>query len=982
VLYDKYHDEEFAQPDLDVYLPNLYRTESELLVVFLCPEYAAKRWCRLEWRYIRQLIATLDAERVMLLSFGDPGDLSQIGILPGDGYIDVTNQPATVIAEKICKRLRLNQGITPPKPTTTIPADISRVVKYAPAELIGRDEEMKLLSDAWANVQSQAQGRSRIVIFVALGGEGKTSLVAKWAAELAADNWPGCDGAFAWSFYSQGTREQVAASSDLFLKTALDFFGDDEDRKFAGGSAWAVEKAQRLARIVAARHCLLILDGLEPLQYPPSSTAHPPGTLRDAGVAELLRRLAQQGQGLCVITTRYALPDLQAFHGATVREQRLPRLSREAGVRLLKKLGVRGSELRNLPFRSPDNGKTEQVNEFELLVEDVKGHALTLHLLGSYLRDAYNGDIRRRDQVRLAEADADEQSGHTFRVMDAYAHWLAQGGATAAEQARGQQALALLQLLGLFDRPATADCLHALWQAPVIAGLTDALFTVQENGPGRSQTAQPISAPQRNLSLKRLEDAGLLTIIRAADSHELSALDTHPHIREYFAQRLRGQLGEGWHEAQRRVYEHLCATTEDKAEPTLDDLLPLYQAVAHGCQAGLQQEACEKVYLDRILRGTGSDGNYSTFKLGAIGSDLSAIACFFETPWSRVAPALSEAAQAWLLNEAAFSLRALGRLTEALEPMRATVEMYVKQESWEYAAITASNLSELELTLGEVVGAVRDAEQSVRYADRSGDADRQMVSRTIHADALHQAGRRAEAETRFHEAEQMQAANQPSSPLLYSVRGFRYCDLLLAQAERAAWANAERGTQNAELIAACRAVTDRADTALKIVLNGSRNLLDIALNHLTLGCAALFEALLTQSAFHNPQSAIESAVSGLRRAGRQDYLPRSLLTRAWLRALTGAHTGPDSAQSDLDEAWEIAARGAMKLHQADIHLYRARLFGLRKADSGLPIAEPYPWQSPEHDLAEAERLINACGYHRRDEELEDAKRAILGQDAK
>ena len=59
--------------------------------------------------------------------------------------------------------------------------------------------------------------------------------------------------------------------------------------------------------------------------------------------------------------------------------------------------------------------------------------------------------------------------------------------------------------------------------------------------------------------------------------------------------------------------------------------------------------------------------------------------------------------------------------------------------------------------------------------------------RTTHADALHQAGRRAEAETRFREAEQMQEKSQPDYPLLYSLQGFKYCDLLLADAERAAW---------------------------------------------------------------------------------------------------------------------------------------------------------------------------------------------------
>ena len=37
------------------------------------------------------------------------------------------------------------------------------------------------------------------------------------------------------------------------------------------------------------------------------------------------------------------------------------------------------------------------------------------------------------------------------------------------------------------------------------------------------------------------------------------------------------------------------------------------------------------------------------------------------------------------------------------------------------------------------------------------------------ADALHQAGRRAEAEARFREAEQMQAESQPDYPLLYSL---------------------------------------------------------------------------------------------------------------------------------------------------------------------------------------------------------------------
>ena len=111
--------------------------------------------------------------------------------------------------------------------------------KYAPAELIGRDVELKLLNEAWLKVRRAELPRPHVLTFVALGGEGKTSLIAKWAADLAAHDWLDCDAVFAWSFYSQGTRDQVAASSDVFLKDALTFFGDDADKEFAASSAGA-----------------------------------------------------------------------------------------------------------------------------------------------------------------------------------------------------------------------------------------------------------------------------------------------------------------------------------------------------------------------------------------------------------------------------------------------------------------------------------------------------------------------------------------------------------------------------------------------------------------------------------------------------------------------------------------------------------------------------------------------------------------------
>ena len=59
----------------------------------------------------------------------------------------------------------------------------------------------------------------------------------------------------------------------------------------------------------------------------------------------------------------------------------------------------------------------------------------------------------------------------------------------------------------------------------------------------------------------------------------------------------------------------------------------------------------------------------------------------------------------------------------------------------------------------------------------------------------------------------------------------------------------------------------------------------------------------------------------------------------------------------------------MPLFLADIHLHRARLFGRMNE-------EEYPWESPEHDLREARRLIEKHGYGRRLPELEDAEAAL------
>jgi tetratricopeptide (TPR) repeat protein len=857
-------------------------------------------------------------------------------MLPGEGESVRTNyagDPAAVFS-KVARRIYdkfQDPNFQPPKPHRKWPLltsdrlDISHLPETG-AALFGRDEELTLLDQVWAGNEQSSDGvPTRVLAFKAQGGVGKSTLINHWLAEMRRDQFRGATRVFGWSFYSQGVREQGAPSADTFVAAALRFFGD-ESMAASAASAW--DKGERLARLVGAERALLVLDGMEPLQ---SAQTIQRGKLQDPAIESLLRGLARYSDGLCIITTREPLAELGKKAGIVERD--LEQITPESGRALLRVSHVIGTDA-----------------ELEALADRFGPHALAISLLGIYLHEQPGRGIEAAQELERMPGKSPLD-----RVLAGFEKMLA-----------GSPEMETLRLLGFFDRPADEGCLRALREIPAIAGLTDKIVGMDETGWHRL--------------LDRLEKLRLVHIHRGESGKRF--VDTHPLIREHFGARVREQHPDAWRTAHRRLYEHLRDTSDEGEQPTLEDLQPLYQAVAHGCQAGLEQEVHDGIHAARIRQW---NAYYSTRKLGAFGSDLGAIACFFNQPWNSPSTQLEDSDRAVLIAQAAFCLRALGRLTEAIEPMRAALKMEVQQEAWIKAAINASNLSQLELTLGEVSMAVSDAERSVIYADRSGDAFQRITKRISYADALHQANREREALQCFHDAEQMQKDYQPVFPLLYAVQGFWYCDLLLAAPERAAWREIYRpdvGGQRPELIEKCRVTSQRAAQTFEWV-TGKGGPLEETLDYLTLGRAALYEVIVGQSD-RRPLtlglSNIDAAVDGLRRAGQQWFLPGGLLTRAWLRFLTDAHTGPESAQEDLDEAWEIAERGPMRLFMADIHLYRARLFGSQGSGAG---SRGYPWnknpdgspRGPKDDLAAARKLIEQCGYWRRKEELEDAEEA-------
>lgn len=384
------------------------------------------------------------------------------------------------------------------------------------------------------------------------------------------------------------------------------------------------------------------------------------------------------------------------------------------------------------------------------------------------------------------------------------------------------------------------------------------------------------------------------------DPQKPGTLDCHPLIREHFGEKLREENPGGWKEAHTRLYHYYKNLPKKELPETLPEMEPLFAAVAHGCAAGLHQEALDDVFSQRIRRGNEA---YTVKKLGAIGSDLAALSHFFQVPWSQPAPGLTEEDKAVVLNWAGFRLRAVGRLQEAIQPMKASLEMRIKQENWQESSKDSNNLSELVLTLGRVEEAVGYARQAVTHADNSGDDFLRMGIRTTHAEALHHRGELEEAEKWFREAEAMQKKSQPEYHYLYTLSGFLFCDLLLGKGRH-------------------QEVRERAEDTIKIA-QGNGWLLAIALDTLSLGRAWMMQTLAEKTGdFTKAAEHLHQAVSGLRKAGRDDYLPRGLFARAeCFRHMQKFK----AAWEDLQEALEIAQLGSMKLHLADYHLEAGKI---------------------------------------------------------
>lgn len=177
ILYDKYHEAEFARYDLGIYLPKLYREEAELVVAVICPNYDQKQWTGWEWMAIYSQLSKREGQNIMLTRF----EYAEVdGLFDPAAFVELDHKTPEQASTLILERLALNEGWPKDhytKPTmpqnTSTPNNLPRLQYF-----FGREADLKKIADA---LTPDARGWGALID--GPGGIGKTTLAIR-AAEL------------------------------------------------------------------------------------------------------------------------------------------------------------------------------------------------------------------------------------------------------------------------------------------------------------------------------------------------------------------------------------------------------------------------------------------------------------------------------------------------------------------------------------------------------------------------------------------------------------------------------------------------------------------------------------------------------------------------------------------------------------------------------------------------------------------------------
>lgn len=771
---------------------------------------------RIERRFTREALAHRSgvAKRVI--------DAIESGVHPCfQRTLDALARTLDVPPEALIHRTRLEVGTVPPL-----------------GDLVGRERELAVIDAAWRD------NISTCLVVTAPAGSGKSTLLSHWLARLGERDYDGAEMVFWWSL---GTDEAGgSAMCDQLIERALVFFGDD-----APTHGTSLERAARLAHLVAAKRTILIIDELESV----SSPFH--GGVTYAPLRILLTQLAASLDGLCAVIARPPL--LSPFgegagrpDGRTVIALDLPPLRPEQGAALLERLGVRGHH-----------------DELAAAAVEYQGNPLALRLLGTYLVEALNGDVTRRDSVRLLDVRFSVIMPST--VIASYVRYYGEHHGLLRD---------IIRLASLSDLAIPHQLLEHFRRCEAVPGISEHLVHVDSDA---------IAA-----ALRVLERAGLLQPIGP------DRLGMHPIVRAA----VREQILSTEPRAVARAHEIFSAYFEQQVDglPThSDECRALHAAARHRCLAGHHLTAWREIYYPRLQRG---DLLYSILSEGMHNDDVATLRHFYRVPWRECEDGLPLPVGLMVMYLSGLALQALSRLGDAVVAFESARGVALAIGDYHYAGMLSGHVIHVVGLCGELRAAEREIDRALDICEKSGLRRLTRMIRFKAGHTLWEMGQTARADLLFAEGLAIAADEEPPEEIAFLrlLDGMSWYFLFEYLCDRGDSATAREVALRIESMCAA------------LDLEFARGLISLTRAMLR-GPGALAEA--------------ERAVTAFRSDRFRELLCGALLIRADLILQAGDR--PD-AERDAREAHELAAASGLPLRRCDALALLAKVLGLDTAE--------------------------------------------------
>jgi tetratricopeptide (TPR) repeat protein len=588
---------------------------------------------------------------------------------------------------------------------------------------VGRKEMLETITE-WYN-----DPEVRIGALIGWGGVGKSALVRKWYDTLDSSAIKP-DGIFWWGFYRNAYLEQ-------FLNALLRYVSQGQIEPETIKGTW--EKTDRIKEYIHQGTYLIVLDGLEQMQK--SASGDEFGLMIYRECTELLHYLADVPKGLCLITSRYPLKDLDEWHERSYKNLPLIDLSIPDSLKMLRSRGVKGSE----------EEMVEVINRY-------KGHALSLTSVAGYLKRYYDGDIKQAPGVEFILSDKDRFKD-VNKLLRKYAEKM-----SASERI-------FLYIFSLFRQEVTENDFTGVFRHEIEdTKINGVLLKMSE-------------LDFRDL-INGLVDWRLISYDETKKSYT-----THPLIKGYFESVFDDKDKKLCH---KRIYHYFGDYAPEQPE-TLEEMQPLFEQVYHGCAAGLYDEVFVDVHRWKIFE---LENRLIVRKFGAWEISLSLARNFFpEGDFSQLPLVSKKSDQSWLINEVGLVLLTTGRPKEAEEPFLTVVQMKIEAKDWGNASAGYQNLVLLQFQTGELESGLENAKKALWMSEKAtSDINiesglenakkalwmniNMMISKACLARIHHLLGKGEEAGNFFRQADELHIKMEGNR--LYSLQGVFYADFLLS----------------------------------------------------------------------------------------------------------------------------------------------------------------------------------------------------------